>query len=227
MRTHHSSALALSLCSLFAAQPALLHAANPKESLEPSARLAFSRFPRDEEIMRARVLPGPILPVTHTVGQPAAPVENSDLAQALLEYAKPANAGNLMPLTQFLVQHPDSRWRAGLLVNLGAAWRSTGHFPKAMEAFEESWNLTRNSRDAIDSQIANWAVGELAAMHGHLGHTQRLNALMAEIGDRDLHGPATEQVAGAREAIWFLHHHPEDSYRCGPLSLLKIREYLH
>jgi RHS repeat-associated protein len=239
------SGIVSALCFVLAFEPTLVEAASSRRSPPPPAEpevavnrkvpkvdpppreLTFSRFPSDDEIAHARVLPGPVLPLAPTTGKAADRRENSDLARALLTYAKTADAEDVSPFTNFLAEHPHSRWQAGLLVNLGATWRKTGRFPKAMDAFEETWNLTKNRHDATGNQLANWAVGELAAMHGHLGHVQRLNALLADLGDRDLHGPATEQVAGARESIWFLRNHPEDSYRCGPLSLLKIREYLH
>jgi hypothetical protein len=64
-------------------------------------------------------------------------------------------------------------------------------------------------------------------MHAHLGHAERLEALFAELGNRNLHGPTTEQIAGAKEALWRWREKPEESFRCGLMAPARIRAHEH
>src|SRR6266851_5218342 len=134
------SGIVSALCFVLAFEPTLVEAASSRRSPPPPAEpevavnrkvpkvdpppreLTFSRFPSDEEIAHARVLPGPVLPLAPTMGKAADRRENSDLARALLTYAKAADAEDVSPFTNFLAEHPHSRWQAGLLVDLGATW---------------------------------------------------------------------------------------------------------
>ncbi len=208
----------------------------------------FSGSPTDEEV--ARVLVGPILKmddISWNVGagvlggsalfsaidrsfthpdQPSIK-ENRALAQALLACANSGSAQDVSPVEEFLKQFPRSSWRASLVINLGVVYRQTGYFTKALRAFEEAWKLTRNGDGKNTQALANWAVGELASMYGHLGHAQRLEELFADIGQRDLHGPTTERVANARESLRSWRRWPEESFRCGPMALASLLAHEH
>lgn len=210
-------------------------------------RPVFSANPTDAEIARARVFGEPLLKTEESpadakrsslanissvfdrlvTGRPRSHLrENRALAKALLAYAKTAEAEDVSPVADFLKQFPHSRWRACLLINLGIVYRRTGYFTRALGAFEEAWKLTKDGSGKNTRAMANWAVGELAAMHAHLGHAERLEALFAELGHRDLHGPTTERIAGAKESLWLWRHQPEESFRCGLMALASIQAYL-
>jgi hypothetical protein len=68
-------------------------------------------------------------------------------------------------------------------------------------------------------------IGKLTEIHTHLGHSERLESLFAELGSRDLHGPTTERITVARELLWRWRERPEEEFRCGPMSLARIRAH--
>jgi RHS repeat-associated protein len=179
----------------------------------------FSSLPSDEEIYRQRVFPIPLRRV-EDLPSPS-PAENRDLAAALARYGRSAT-GDPAPLVEFLQRHPGSAWRPSLLGNLGLLWRRAGRFQKAIDAFEETWELTRRARGVDGHAIGDWAAGELAKMHSHLGHGGRVRKLLREIEGRQLMGPATEYITAAREALVRSHLHPEGEYRCGPMALASL-----
>jgi hypothetical protein len=49
--------------------------------------------------------------------------------------------------------------------------------------------------------LVDRTVGELARLQAGLGHTEELAALLDDIGDRPVSGPATEAVQAARETL--------------------------
>ncbi len=63
------------------------------------------------------------------------------------------------------------------------------------------------------------AVGELVRLHARLGHHERLAALLAEIGDRPVTGPATELVKGGHDVLSVMRTDPKHLYLCGPTAL--------
>jgi RHS repeat-associated protein len=191
----------------------------------------FSLFPSDEQITQARIFGSPLLQTDESrtgMGMFGAlsnrVPENRALARALLSYSKGGNSEDVASLAGFLDRHPQSRWRAGLLANLGTVYRQTGRFTKALEAFEEVWRLTKGGTGQNARTLANWAGGELAEMYGHLGRSERLTSLFGEIEDRPLYGPAAEQVGAARELLSRKQQDPEGAARCGPMALARIRQ---
>src|ERR1035438_5822627 len=111
--------------------------------------------------------------------------EDRALAQALRESEKALASEPGKPLVDFLKRYPDSGWRASLLADLGTYYRTTGRFTKALDAFEEAWTLTSGGSSQNERMVANWALGELFAMHSHLGHPARLAQLFAAAEARD------------------------------------------
>jgi hypothetical protein len=121
-----------------------------------------------------------------------------------------------------LEQNPGSRWRASLLTNLGHIYRRTGYFSRALDAWEEAWKLAKDETEPKLKVIADRAVGELAQLNASLGRFERLEQLFEDIKGRDLRGPATEKIAGAREGLWMMRNRPELPFRCGPMALSSI-----
>ncbi len=145
------------------------------------------------------------------------------LAQAILSYLEKNEPEDVSRFTKFLVEYPRSSWRVSLLTNLGVVYRHTGYFLKALEAWEEAWELGKSETEADARAIAEKAVGELADLNARMGRYERLEKLFAELGSRKLHGPATEKLTGAREGFSMMRNQPGIAFRCGPLALDRIR----
>jgi len=184
----------------------------------PPKALAFSKEPTDSELSNAHVFSEPLVPI----GAKTTPSENKALADGIMRFAKEANPERTDSLTDFLKQFPNSAWRASLLANLGAIYRSTGYWSKALDAWEESWKLATKETEPKAKAVGDYVLGELAQLNARLGRQDRLKALFAEIGDRDVRGPATEKVAGAKQGLGLMENRPEDAFRCGPMALDRI-----
>src|SRR5205814_6090090 len=91
------------------------------------------------------------------------------------------------------------------------------------------WSLTKDRSDKKSQAIADWALTELAEMYAHLDRTRRahLDSILDEAATRDVHGPATVKTEVARQERAQLQQHPEEAFRCGPVSLGLLRESLH
>ena len=110
-----------------------------------------------------------------------------------------------------------------MLTNLGVVYRRTGYFLRALEAWEEAWKLGKSETEADARAIVDKAVGELAELNARLGRFQRLEQLFAEVGNREISGPATEKLTGAREGLSMMRNEPGIAFRCGPMALDRIR----
>ena len=196
----------------------------PARAAPPRAALTFSIFPSDREITAARVFSMPLLKTegpSGYLGPLISLVENRALARALLAYTHSSDPEDVSDLTSFLARHPHSRWRAGLLAHLGFIYRHSGRFPHSIEAFEQAWELTKHGRGRNANAIANWAVGELADVHAHMGHREQLQALFGELQGRKLYGPATEQWTDALESMRD-RHHAESTTLCGIVAVSDV-----
>lgn len=202
----------------------------PKVDPLPS-RPAFSPDPTDAEIFRARVFTEPLVPV----GGASTASQNRDLARALLDYldaqrpprppVRRVAADDISPFTTFLKAHSRSPWRASLLANLGVVYYRTGHFSKALQAWEESWNLARQDETPYGRAVADRAIGELAVMNARLGRMDRLEAIFAEIEGRNVRGPGKINLDAARQGHWMMEHKPEKAFKCGPYALARIQAF--
>jgi RHS repeat-associated protein len=180
--------------------------------------LSFSAEPKDVEFFNIHVFSEPLIPV----GEQRNIYENKALAIAITEFSKAADADDTDILTAHLVRFPNSPWRASLLANLGAIYRSTGYWSKALKAWEESWKLLHSETEPKTKMLADFVLGELAQLNARLGRVDRLEALFQEIAQRDVRGPATEKVAGARQGLALMNERPQDAFRCGPMALERI-----
>jgi RHS repeat-associated protein len=187
----------------------------------PPLRPVFGAAATEAEITRARVFEEPLLPVGPTAAQ-----ENAVLARALLAYLNGGGGDALAPVQEFLLRFQDSPWKPALLTNLGIVYRRTGHFSRALSAWEQAWNTTKAHEDPRAKPIGDRAIGELVRLNAQLGRYQALELLFVEIEGRDIRGSATEHVAGARHALWLMHNRSSEAFRCGPFaleSLLRIK----
>ena len=182
----------------------------------PSAEITFPANPTDNDIVLARAFAVSLAPL------PGAPVpnENADLAKAILAFVKEHNSPRT--LVEFLDQHPNSRWRPALLVNIGLVYEDQGAWSKTIPAWEEAWALTKTFDTFHLKAIADRSLGEMAIMHGRLGHYERLQTLFVECKDRDVRGPGAEYVREAQAGLRLMQNRPDEAFRCGPLALSKL-----
>jgi RHS repeat-associated protein len=178
----------------------------------------FSAQPSEAEIFNAPIFSVALIPV----GARPSPEENKALANALAKYVARKDAGDQSILTDFLNDHPNSAWKPALLVNLGIAWRQTGHFSKAMAAWHEAWDLSKNETEIKAKALADRALGEFVQINAWVGRYETLEPVLAEIGDRQLVGGATEMLSGARQGLWIMNNTPEKGFMCGPYALQQI-----
>lgn len=187
----------------------------------PSRTVQFSANPTDDEIARIRCFEEPLFPQSR--GIPDA--ENRALAAALTLFASAPK--DVSPIVRFLEAHPDSRWRAALLTNLGLVYRNQGYWSKALDSWEKAWSLGRSALDTPLKLIIDHALGELAQLHARLGHFDRLETLFKEIDHRDVQGAGTERVAGARAGLALMKSEPSEAFRCGPLAISRLFQLLN
>jgi hypothetical protein len=214
-------------------QPVTVNPAIPKGApprvTPPSPNVTFSAFPGDDEIAGAHALAGPLLPLpTPGLAPWRASLENRALAHALLQYHASRDPEDFRPLTRFLDEHRDGRYQAAILVNMGALYRQQGRVSRAFTALARAWALTKEGTDKNSLALGNWALGEFAGMHGHLDPVRRaqLDAELDSLGRRDLHGPTVELVSTALQERAMRDEHPDEAYRCGPMSLMLVRQHL-
>jgi RHS repeat-associated protein len=170
-----------------------------------------------DAIFFARGFEEPLVPTSAT-----SPEENKALSRALKSYQEAAGDDPFRPLEEFLVDHPQSGWRVALLTNLGLSYYHRGFFSKTIEVLEKAWTEGQPATDPRAKALVDRAVGELLWMHARLGHSERLAALLEDIGDRPLTGPATELLTGAKEGLSTMWNEPGVAYLCGPMALKNL-----
>ena len=201
--------------------------ASPVPQAQPGMLHFSSANPKDGEFFQARLFAEPLVPTSNTVAMG----ENAALAQALAAFAqagtKPSTdaAERVVPLRQFLAEHPTSRWGLALWLNLGLTYRKAGYWTRALEAWEQAWTAGKKTTLPAAHLLADRAVAELAELNARLGRYERLAPLFEELdaSGRDLRGAAADKLAGARQGLWMMDHEPELSFRCGPMALNCLR----
>ena len=195
---------------------------NPAPSPVPQS-LSFSAQPATEELEDARVFSEPLIPIG---GDPLQD-ENTPLANALIAFASRTNSDDFSSLESYLDNNPNGHWKASVLFNLGWEYYNTGYYSKALDAWEEDWSLLQDETSGAQKELADRCIGELAKMHARIGDYQRLEEIFGQIANRPVSGPATELLAGSRQALWLMQNRPGIAFRCGPLALKSICKLLH
>jgi RHS repeat-associated protein len=189
----------------------------------PSA-LTFSSTPLDAEFLRTGLFAEPLAPVASSTDQ-----ENRDLAQALLAYreaVRKTGANDAVePLLAFLAAHPDSPWKPALQLDLGIIYRQTGHFSKALEIWQTGWAETQALTDPEGRALANAMVARLSQLEAYLGRKELVQPLLDSIQGRAIGGTAAQLITDSHTGLYEMIHDPEESFRCGPLALMRIATY--
>ncbi len=172
----------------------------------PSARIAAG--------LAAAHLPEPLVATG-----PTASSEDAALLAAVDRYQSRTDADDFSALTGFLARHPHSAWRVALSANLGIVYLHYGYVTRALAAWETAWREGRDATEPRAKALVDRAVGELLSLEAALGHRQKLVALLDEVGERPVSGPATEMLQYARQTLWVMNTDPRHLYLCGPLAL--------
>ena len=125
-------------------------------------------------------------------------------------------------INQFLATHPTSGWAMALYTNLGLQYYRNGRFSKAIDSFETAWKVGKSAQDTRSKALVDGAFGELMQMYARIGHADKIEALLKELGNRAVTGPATEAVTGANEGLWMMRHEPGIAFLCGPMALKNL-----
>ncbi len=152
----------------------------------------------------------------------ASPKEDEALLHALRSYRDRAIEDDFTSLIDFLKHQPNSAWRVALLTNLGLSYYHYGYFSKAIDSWQQAWQVGKLFTEPRAKALVDRAVGELARMHARLGHADELETLFRELADRPVSGPATEAIAGAREGLAVMRNDPGIAYLCGPMALKNL-----
>jgi RHS repeat-associated protein len=183
----------------------------------PPARPVFSTLATDSEILAARVLPEPIVPVGVS-----SPGENVALAAALSAFAETRESNTMGAIGRFMDSHPTSVWQPSLLLNAGMVMLRQGFFTRAAQDFRTAWTLAKNIPSAEARRVADQSIGELLRLESRLGHADVVEGLIAEVGDRPLLGAASEMLSNGKQALWVMRNAPAEAFRCGPFALAQL-----
>jgi RHS repeat-associated protein len=145
--------------------------------------------------------------------------EDAALFTAASNYQRRAKVDDFSTLTGFLDSHPHSGWRVAVLTDLGIDYRRYGYFSRALAAWSEAWREGKNATGRPVRALVDRTVGELLQLYSQFGYRDRLAALLDEIGNRPVGGPATELLQHGRETLWVMQNDPKHLYICGPTAL--------
>jgi RHS repeat-associated protein len=151
--------------------------------------------------------------------------ENQHLATALLAYYTSMRHGDrdaVEPILSFLAAHPHSAWKPVLQVNLGALYRHTGHFAKALTTWQGAWDDAKSLTDPNGRAIGDAAAAYLSQFEAYLGRKETLALLLAELKTRPIRGSAAELVSESSRGLTEMQTRPEVSFKCGPSALARI-----
>ena len=185
--------------------------------IPPSLVPRFSAAPSDAEISGARVFEERLVPIGRT-----SIAENRLLADQLLGYVQSGGNTGLAPFEKFLTTYPSSAWRASILLNSGIVYRRTGYISRALDAWRESWELSKGAVDPLPRAVADRALGEYAGLLARLGLTETLAELLTITNARNVGGSAAEKMEHARDGLAMMRAKPEIAFRCGPLALDRV-----
>jgi RHS repeat-associated protein len=193
---------------------------NASKVQPPDPYPKFSGSPTDQEIFAARVFGEPLVPM----GGAEDIEENRALASAITAYLRGNNTEDLSRFERFLQSYPDSRWKASLLTNMGVWYRRIAYYTRAQRALEEAWSLSKNAEERNLRATADLALAQLLDLHMMFGHLEELDALLGQVGEREILGGASEKVQEARGTAWGLRYDHERAIPSGPVAVGKLLE---
>lgn len=206
--------------------PALLNLQANQAQTTAQARNVQEELPAPPPMIAVESFPELLVATT-----PTTPEQDSALMAAVQAFAPEGDTTTARkdfperakPFLDFLTQYPNSGWAMALHINLGLGYHRSGYYGRALASYEQAWALGKNSFINNEAKrLADRAVGELLRMHARIGHMDQIDALLAEISNRDIQGSATELVTGAKEGLWTMRNRPEIAFLCGPKALVNV-----
>ena len=158
---------------------------------------------------------------------PTSAAEDAALLAAVARYENRAHPDDFSALTGFLAAHPKSGWRVAVLADLGIVYVHYGYFSRALDAWTAAWHGGKDATAPRARALVDRAVGELLRLDIAFGYRDRLAALLQEIGDRPLAGPANVMLRDAKQTLWVMQTDPKHLYLCGPMALKMLLLALH
>ncbi len=151
--------------------------------------------------------------------------QDSALIAALQAYQQRKSYEDVSAITAYLNANPQSPWKFSLLANLGIVYRKTGHFSRALDAWEQAWALGKGEKNLQVQALAGRVAAELASLLSSLGRTDELSSLQSEVKGRTLYGSAAAMLISSSDNLWFMKNKPGKSFKCGPYALDSIRTF--
>jgi hypothetical protein len=193
--------------------------------------------PAPAQVETPAPVPMPTIKTMQGLEEPLVPVgpvtdaqENRDLDIALASFRDaPSKAGPngdysdfSKPLLAFIALYPHSNWNAALYTDIGLGYYHAGYYSRAFSAFEQAWHLGRDAQDPQAHKLIDRAVAELARMHARLGHATEASAVLADIDNRPVEGPAADILKSVRETLTGIRNNVGKAYLCGPAALKNL-----
>jgi tetratricopeptide (TPR) repeat protein len=148
---------------------------------------------------------------------------DSALIDAIKAHKARKSYEDVSALEAYVNANANSPWTFSLLANLGDIYRKTGHFSKAVDAWEQAWALGKGEKkDEKVQALANQTAANLATLLSSLGRTERLESLLKEVKGRTLYGSASTMLMIANENLYLMKNRPGTSFKCGPYALDSI-----
>ncbi len=192
----------------------------PKNILKPGEQMtvSFSKVPKDEEIFRAHFFEEPLVPTKGKVSSE----ENRALVLALAVFSQRTSPDDFTSVTNFLKQYPNSRWKGALLADIGILYRRTGYYNKAMDAWQQAWDLMKIQDEPEVKALADRVVSELLMLNCWVGRETEVQSLLKEVDNRIFDGSTHERIVDCKTALWLMKNRPGISFKCGPYALSKL-----
>ena len=146
---------------------------------------------------------------------PTGAAEDAALLHAVRIWETRGGPDDFSSLTGFLAAHAKSAWRVAVLTDLGIVYRHYGYFSRALDASQRAWDEGKDATGPRANALVDRAVGELVVLDAELGRKDDLAALLKEVGNRPVSGPATEMVQAGRDALTVMKTDPSISIFAG------------
>ncbi len=183
----------------------------------------FSDPPTDDEFLRAGIFAQPLMTVGATT-----PEENRELAGLVVGYAEAIHDGEpdaVQPLADFVARRPQSAWAPGLELELGAIYRHTGHFSKALSTWQSGWDRSKDLTSPDGRVVGDMTAAYLSQFEAYLGRKELLAPLLEELQTRPVRGTAGELVSESARGLAEMQSRPDVSFKCGPSALAQILKH--
>ena len=91
-------------------------------------------------------------------------------------------------LEAFAAENPASVWTPSLRANLGRYYCTEGHWTKALEQWERTWNETKQYQTGTGKRVADFTLAYWTRLLVELGRLDELQVVFAEAQGRHLGG---------------------------------------